>query len=286
MKAILVMVVMALGPLSGCADQGKFVQSARQPLIDNLHSQRMMVLSNPPRIVADGREGLAVAARIAASANSTELSQRESARWVGVDSLPFLTSSDTGRQFLSAPFPRALARGKPAESCPVSAVATGTPEMPSYAIASQALENCLAMITPAQSDCGCEIVALDDLVTVPRESIAYATGTTARMRSSSLGIDLLLVAEETTPGETLLRDLRGPLARLESGDADAVTLVFLKTGRQFEGRRIAVGFRRGRVAQRIYAVDADGNHLSLLIGFEPDEIAGGVGAWLAWPPNG
>ncbi len=114
------------------------------------------------------------------------------------------------------------------------------------------------------------------------------------MRSTSLDIDLLLVAEETS-GEasgdasgdgTLLRDLYGQVAYVIRGEDDSVTVKFASTGRRFDGFRIPVGFRRGRIAERIYAVDADGNRLSLLIGFGPSELASGAAAWLAWPPEG
>jgi hypothetical protein len=255
-------------------------------MVENLHLQRMMVLPHPPKIAAATRKDISGAAGIAAHTNSANLSKRESARWVGIDALPFLTSTESGKQFLATAFPRALARGMPAESCPVAAVAAGAPGTPRGTVAGEALQNCIAKIVPAQSGCGCRLVALDDLITVPPEEIAYATGSSARMHSASLGINLLLVAEETSGGEALLRDLRGPVAHLARGEDNAVTLIFLSTGRRFDGYRIPVGFRRGRIAERIYAVDADGNRLSLLIGFEPDELAGGAGAWLAWPPEG
>ena len=296
MRIILAMVVMAVGPLYGCADHDAISRSARQPLVENLHLQRMLVLSHPPKIAATTRKDLPVAVRIASKADSTKLSKRESARWVGIDALPFLTSTESGKQFLATTFPRALARGMPAQLCPVATVAAGAPGTPRDTVVGEALQDCLAKIIPAQSGgaqsgsaqsgCGCRIVALDDLVTIPRDEFSYATGTTARMRSASLGIDLLLVAEEPVGGETLLRDLRGPVAHVTHGENNAVTLNFLSTGRQFDGYRIPVGFRRGRIAERIYAIDADGNRLSLLIGFEPDELAGGAGAWLAWPPDG
>ncbi|MFQ5565205.1 MAG: hypothetical protein ACE5EU_02465 [Paracoccaceae bacterium] len=245
-----------------------------------------MVLSNPPIIAANRFEDLPVALRLAENADPVELSRRESARWVGIDALPFLASTEAGKRFLATAAPRALARGMPSDSCPASAVAGAPPETSRAEVAGQALRTCLGKLAPERTGCGCRIVALDDLVMVPRDDTAYATGTSARMRSAALGIDLLLVAEEVPGGGTLLRDLQGPVARLVNGDGDAVTLRFDATGRRFEGFRIQVGFRRGRIAERIYVADADGNRLSLLIGFEPGELAGGAGAWLAWPPEG
>ncbi len=246
----------------------------------------MIVLSNPPIIAATRPENLPAALRIAENTDQAELARRESARWVGVDALPFLTSTESGKRFLSAAAPRALARGMPPQSCPAAAMASATPGTPRAEVAGQALRRCLARLAPERPDCGCRIVALDDLVTVPREDTAYATGTSARMRSASLGIDLLLVAEVVPGGDTILRDLRGPVARLVNGENDAVTLHFQATGRRFDGFRIVVGFRRGRIAERSYVADADGNRLSLLIGFEPGELADRAGAWLAWPPEG
>jgi hypothetical protein len=286
MRIILVMVVSAILPLSGCLDTGMTQRSARQPLVEKTHHQRMLVLTRPPVIQASSSEEVSAAVRVAANADTEMLSKRESARWVGIDALPFLTSTDSGEQFLAAAFPRALARGMPPESCPVAAMAGGIPGIPSGAVVGEALQNCLAEITPARPDCGCRIVALDDLVTAPRGEFAYATGTTSRLRSASLGIDLLLVAEETNGDGTLLRDLNGPVAHLAYGEKDSVSLTFVSNDRQFNGYRVQVGYRRGRIAERIYATDADGNRLTLLIGFGPDELAEGAGAWLAWPPEG
>lgn len=245
----------------------------------------MLVLADPPAIMATEPENLPAALRVAANAGASRLSRRESARWIGVDALPFLTSDESGKQFLAAASPRAFARGAPARWCPVSAVATGAPGTTRAAVAGAALRSCFAKLPPTLPDCGCRILAIDDVVTVPQEETAYATGTSARMFSASLGIDLFLVAEELAGGETLLRDLRGPVARLARGENNSVALKFAKTGNRFDGHRIPVGFRRGRIAERIYAADADGNRLSLLIGFDPDELASGVGAWLAWPPE-
>jgi hypothetical protein len=255
-------------------------------LEETLHLQRMVVIPSPPIIAAIGDEDLTIARRIAANLDPAELSRRESASRVGVDSLPFLTSNQAGRQFLAAAAPRALARGMPQESCPAAGFASGEPQTPRAEVAVQALRNCSARLLPEYGDCGCRIVALDNLITVPREDTAYATGSSARMRVPSLGIDLLLVSEETPEGEMLVRDLRGPIAQLRHGEGDAAIVEFLATGRRFEGRRILVGYRRGRIAERIYAVDPEGNRMSLLVGFEPDELAARAAAWLAWPPEG
>jgi hypothetical protein len=246
----------------------------------------MLVLSRPPAITISSEDDISKAQLVAKHADIANLSKRDSARWVGIDALPFLTSTEAGKEFLAATAPRALARGVPAASCPVATFAAGPAGTPRDEVAGDALQACLASLGPAQPECGCQIVALDNLVTVPRDETVYATGTSARMRSAALGIDLLLVAEDTGDGEILLRDLNGPIARLSRGEGDAVTLRFQATGQTFDGRRIAVGFRRGRIAERVYATDADGNRLSLLIGFEPDELAGGAGAWLAWPSEG
>ena len=277
---------MAIVSLSGCIASNDISRSARQPLVEMLHIQRMVVLPRPPFIAAMQPEDLPVALRVAENADSARLSKRVSARWVNVDALPFLTSTEPGKKFLAAAAPRALAQGIPPEICPVVTMASATPGTPRADVVRQALQSCLAKLGTTPTGCGCRIVALDDLVTVPREDTAYATGTTARLRSIALGIDLFLVAEETADGSTLLRDLRGPVAHMVRGENDNITLSFISTGRRFDGYRIPVGFRRGRIAERIYTTDAEGNRLILLIGFEPDELADGAGAWLAWPPEG
>lgn len=288
MRSILLRVVSAIGLTSllcSCTVNGATVPTGRHPLLESFHTQRMLVMEQPPIIAATSLEDLPIAINAANRANSTELSQRESARWTSIDALPFLTSTEAGREFLAATTPRALARGMPQEACPHTAAASAAPGTPRGEVAGEAIRSCVAQIRPSESGCGCRVVALDDMITVPVSATAYATGISARLRSVSLGLDVLLVAEEENGG-ILLRDLRGPVAHLTYGADDTVELRFDDTGQRFEGHRIPVGFRRGRVAERIYAADAEGKRISLLIGFEPDELAGGAAAWLAWPPEG
>jgi len=186
-----------------------------------------------------------------------------------------------------------LARGTPEEACPALTTASGADAtlagdeaQKRGDVAAVALSACLKQLPPDMPVCGCRVIAVDDMVTVPREQIVYATGTSARLRAPKLGLDLLLVAEDAPDATTVLRDLRGPVAWIDREGDHHVTLRLKDSGRVFEGRSIPVGFRRGRLAERIYAEDGDGEKLSLLIGFDPDELSQHAGAWLAWPKDG
>lgn len=283
MRSVLPLVAPAI--LVACASVADESTPGRPPMEDGLHVARMIVLDRPPIIAAQRPEELVLAARAAEGADPAELIARPSSRWVRVDALPYLTQTEAGRRFLAAAMPRALARGMPAEFCPAAETAAA-PGAGRAEAARAALQGCLAGLGPGHEECGCRVVALDQVVTVPREEMVYATGVSARMRVPGLGLDLMLVAEDAAAGETVLRDLVGPVARIEHGPGDAVTVVFARSDRRFEGFRIPVGFRRGRLAERIYALDGEGTRLSLLIGFEPDELAGHAAAWLAWPKQG
>ena len=291
MRSMLFMVALATGLISGCTKPDENLRSARQPLSESLHTQRMLLPQLRPVITVAHGENMQAALSAAAHLDPDRLANAELSRWAGVDALPLLSSTATGRKFLAAAVPRALAQGVPAEFCPALALAAGTDSGPDSGTGSslltrtvaRALSACLEQLDPAATNCGCRIVALGNILTIPREDTAYATGTTARMRVAALGIDLVLVAEDGAPDETLLRDLAGPVARLSRGAGDKITLWLLADGHAFNGASIPVGFRRGRLAERIYATDADGIRMSLLIGFDPDELAQYAGAWLAWP---
>lgn len=268
------------------------VQDPAQDPAQDIEQQRVIVLERPPIIAVQGREEMPLAIRAAERADPDELFGRQDARRVGVDALPFLTRTEAGRRFLGAARPRALARGMPPQFCPAVAAAEGPSDKAPGAGRAAAVEavlgSCLDRLGPAREGCGCRVIALDDVLAVPREEVAYATGVSARLQVPELGLDLLLVAEDVpgAPGEVLLRGLGGPLARVVPGPEESVTVKLLDQDRRFEGYRIPVGFRRGRLAERIYATDAAGHRLRLLIGFDPAELADHAGAWLAWPRQG
>ncbi len=242
-----------------------------------LSDQLLLVLNQPPIIHAANQAGLRDAGSVAARSTYARLGDRRGGRLVAASELPYLTGSSEGRAFLAAELPRALARGEPAASCPAVGLSTGRP-----GVAVKALDACLARLEEVGTleDCGCRVVALGNVLTVPRSETAYATGISARLASDALGLDLLLVAEETDSG-ILLRDLRGEVGRLAVGPGDAATLT-LSEGAVFSGERIPVGFRRGRLGARYYLADPDGRRVTVLIGFDPQELVAGAGAWLAW----
>lgn len=274
--ALGVFLALALG---SCIGSPNSAGSQRQKIAESVETQQILVMPRPPEIAVQTQSEIATVQRRLQRLNPNALAARDGARLIDANALPWLAGSTEGREFLANPQGRVLVRGMPAASCPIALTETG----PGGAaqLTTRALEACVAQSTP---DCGCQVVALGSVLMVPREEVAYATGISARIRARSLGLDGFLVAEETINGETLLRDVSGVVGKIER-DGDAVTVTFDQAAEVFKGTARGVGFRRGRLAERVYAADSSGNRVSLLIGFEPDELAEFAGAWLAWPPD-
>lgn len=254
--------------LAGC-DGGEPVEgSARSRTADTLRDQLLVVSPNPPQILVSAAAELDRAARFGETARLQKLRQRSGVKRVRADSLAWLTGSAEGRAFLGATAPRAIARGDPAASCPATGLASAT-DVGREGAVRQALERCLAALGDRRERCGCRLIAVNDILTVPQSEMAYATGIGARLIAPGLGLDAVLVAEDEADGSTLLRDLRGPVARLVREDGERVALTLIGDGTMIAGSRRALGYRRGRLAER---VRLDGGGL-LLIGLSPGEIA-------------
>lgn len=255
--------------LAGCDGGDQIDGSARSRTADNLRDQLLVVSPQPPQILVSQARELERAARFGATARIDALRERRGVRRVRADSLAWLTGSAEGRMFLAAETPRAIARGDPARSCPATGLASGAPEGTSAsreAVVRRALSQCLSALGKARSRCSCRLIAFDDILTVPREEMAYATGIAARLALPGAP-PAVLVAEDEPEGVTLLRDLQGPVARLTRGTDDAVTLSFLDEGLVLSGTRRALGYRRGRLAEDI-RFDGGGR---LSIGLSPAE---------------
>jgi len=259
--------------------------SGHDKLNESTHTERMTVLDQPPVIAANSHEKARLAKVQMDRLDLARMARRSDAALSATDALPYLSGSPQGRAFLASPLPRAMARGMPAEFCPADFTQPGQRGMTRSQTVLAALEGCLAKLSATHPECGCRVVAVDNVVTVPRKDLAYATGIGARLLIPGLGINSMIIAEEDNDEGLLLRDLHGPVAHINHGPGDSVTVMFIRNGTTFTGRYLQVGFRRGRIAERIYAKDAEGHKLSLLIGFDPEELAQNAARWLVWPQD-
>lgn len=278
----LAIVLPLLGLLSACIENGPRASSQRDRPSEAINAQKILTMTRPPVVIAKDLAGVEVARTLISRLTPSALQDRKGARFVDANALPWLSGSAQGQAFLNAQPNRVLVRGAPAEMCPIAFTQSGPNSTPTQELARTALSRC---IQQAPKGCGCRVVAVRNSLLTTREEITYATGIAARIRARSLGLDGLLVAEEKTDGTILLRDLSGTIGSVSISEDDKVTLKLNGSDTVYSGISRNVGFRRGRLARRIYASNTAGERVSLLIGFDPDELAQIAGAWLAWPPD-
>ncbi len=279
-----------------------------EPTSIRLQSLRQPV--NPPEIVAKTpAQAASEAARLAPGGVRENLldAMRENDRTKRIDApqSPFFFESAIGRAYLAAGVAgtsgRALAQGWPSEHCPAFGVAL--PEPDQATAARVALERCLAdMPDSAAKDCGCRLLALDDVLLAEPEAFVYARGVSALVYHPASGRSTTLVAEERHPRdmvaevaqtlepENLSALSRGarrlwllspnrPAAAFDMAADGQAALVFvegtrndLTPGRKLIGHWRSDGFRRGRMAGVAQLSDDNGDQYVVLFGYAPAEI--------------
>lgn len=185
-------------------------------------------------------------------------------------SVPLISAAPVGLAFLSAGPARALIRGTPASSCPALAAAGGAD---AAAAARAALSACRAALT-GRPECGCELVALGDLLLAPPETFAYAPGLPARLIRAGRLQPVTLVAEEKALAggvtATVLYAGSIPVWRILADGPERASVVPLApdgtaSGPAVAAQRRLLGLDRGRFRERIETAEA-GAPLVFLIG--------------------
>ena len=268
--------------LASCTDSLENRVTPRERLAESVRKQSMLAMEHPPLIVVQNTGDIQAATTLISRLKISELARRRDTKFVDTDALPWLSGSAPGREFLSATGNRVLVRGHPQEFCPIALAGAAAAPETLAGVARTALERCL---TRVPDGCGCRVIAMENALLATQDEVTYATGVTARIRARSLGLDGLLVAEERQDGTILLRDLTGIVGTVLTGPDGDATVRLKGSDTVYSGQVRDVGFRRGRLAQRIYAKNLAGEQVSLLIGFDPEELAEFAGAWLAWPPD-
>ncbi|QIE57663.1 hypothetical protein G5B40_20740 [Pikeienuella piscinae] len=226
----------------------------------------------PPVLAAADVAGVPAAAAGASTASASRVAALPRARMVEISAIPWLRASPEGAAFLSSAFPRALARGAPAENCPAAAFSTqgGAPFSSRTEAAASALDACLDILArrAAPKSCSCRLMAVDDVLLAPQGDFTFAPVVSALMIAPDGHRRLVAEALHPVDGAELvsLRDLEGEVARVALLGDQAELL--LADGARFSGRREPFGYRRGRLAERLVLSNASGEEMTVLLGVE------------------
>ncbi|MEM9726193.1 MAG: hypothetical protein AAF909_12135 [Pseudomonadota bacterium] len=160
--------------VAGCAYIGAATAPFEPTVID---AARLVQPPQPPTLVARSERDIADIVQVARP--------ERLASWKGVNGseqfegpqIPFFFESEIGRAYLRSGPGRAVARGEPAESCPLFGVSLDA-SAPTVA-AEQALTSCLARRDVAEASCGCRLLAAENVLFAPAEAFSYARAVNA-----------------------------------------------------------------------------------------------------------
>lgn len=207
--------------MQGCVGLNGVVTPFKPTDID---AARLVQPPLPPKLIVQSERDIA---DIAAAAKPERLASWRAARGgktlIGPQ-MPFFFESELGRAFLSSGPGRALARGEPAERCPIfgAALDAASPQQ----AAGAALSSCLAQRSRRETaaDCGCRLLTADTVLFAPAEAFAYPRAVHAVL--TPLGPDMRptgaaasLIAEEILDpaARTARPQQSGPREAMRSG---------------------------------------------------------------------
>ncbi|MEL6318609.1 MAG: hypothetical protein AAFR16_13340 [Pseudomonadota bacterium] len=160
--------------LAGCAYIGVATGPYEPTVID---AARLIQPPQPPSLVAATEAEIADITPVAQPTRLASWRAVNGAQRFEGPQIPFFFESEIGRAYLRSGPGRAVARGEPAESCPLFGVALDAPGP--EAAAETALRSCLARRGVAESACGCRLLAAENVLFAPAEAFAYARAVNA-----------------------------------------------------------------------------------------------------------
>jgi hypothetical protein len=217
-------------------------------------------------------------------------------RSIEIANVPLMLSSWHGTRYALAQESKAIVQGAPADMCPVLVMKSGYASPMDAAKA--AFSRCeqgvkaLSQIDKAFKDCGCRLLALNDLLLVEPEALRYATGVAAHLwyEGESSHKPIILVARSSTKevfedigerglGVLYLYSVKGLYAVVKvTNDGNVSMVKYNSTANGVHssnyrayGQYVPIGFRRGRQAYKADMKDISGRTLHLIIGIEPEE---------------
>ncbi|RMF37534.1 MAG: hypothetical protein D6754_09290 [Alphaproteobacteria bacterium] len=225
--------------------------------------ERYATIDSIPELVARSASDIPVlTGTVAAALRHVRAGTRE--RSLAVEFVPLLHSAPVGLRYRALRSSRALMLGYPAARCPAMAAEGGATLAEAVASTFAA---CRRQLRDAQADaeCGCQIVAADEVLLAPPERFAYARGLPVRVLRKGRLDPLTYIASpvvvEHRPA-TLIRAGSQPVWRIEEEAVVPLGPDGRTSGPPLPARRRPLGLDRGRVVERVEAGD-----LTFLVGF-------------------
>lgn len=186
----------AAAALGGCAGVSSFTAPFEAT---DIEAARLVQPPLPPKLIAQSKRDVGEVAAAAKPERLASWRQMRGAKKFEGPQIPFFFESELGRAYLRSGPGRALARGEPAESCPMFGAALDAAS--TEAAANIALERCLARRVKADTECGCRLLAADTVLFAPADNFTYARAVAATLIPlgpdlASAGPEAALIAEE------------------------------------------------------------------------------------------